>query len=142
MIVCVAAPILTIGVMAVGSRRNKRRAQGKGRRQPAENAQAVPKTGKAGEGQSHSLAEESLNRLLNELESLRLSDYLRHVEDRRKLFWTSFLSGIARGLGSAIGFTILGAILISVLQDLARHNLPLIGKLLDDIIAVVENSMK
>lgn len=88
------------------------------------------------------MAEERLSRWLDEMERLRLADYLRFVEDRRKLFVTSFLSGIARGVGMAIGFTVLGAILILILQDLARHNLPLIGELLEDMMQVVQNGMK
>lgn len=89
-----------------------------------------------------SMAEERLSRWLDDMERLRLSEYLRYVQDRRRLFWSSFCSGIARGLGMAVGFTILGAILILILQDLARHNLPLVGELLDKMMQVVQNGMK
>ena len=89
-----------------------------------------------------SLAEEQLNRWIDAMERMQLADYIRYVDDRRRLFWSSFWSGIARGVGMAIGFTILGALLILILQDLARHNLPLIGELLDEIVNVVQNRMK
>lgn len=89
-----------------------------------------------------SIAQEQLDQWLDAMERLRLADYLRYVDDRRKLFWNSFWSGIARGVGMAIGFTILGAILILILQDLARHNLPLIGEFLDEIMNVVQNSIR
>ncbi len=89
-----------------------------------------------------SLAAQQLERWLDQMEQLRLGDYLRYVNDRRKLFWTSFYAGIARGVGMAVGFTILGALLILILQDLARHNLPLIGELLQQISQVLENGMK
>ncbi len=89
-----------------------------------------------------SIAEATFQRWLEEMERLRLSDYLRYVDDRRRQFWNSFWFGIARGVGMAIGFTILGAILILILQDLARHNLPLIGELLDEIMHVVQNGLK
>ena len=89
-----------------------------------------------------SIAKEQLDKWLAAMERLRLADYLRYVDDRRKLFWNSFWSGIARGVGMAIGFTFLGAILILILQDLARHNLPLIGEFLDEIMKVVQNSIR
>jgi hypothetical protein len=89
-----------------------------------------------------SIAEEKLQKWLEDMERLRLTEYLRYVENRRRLFWNSFWSGIARGVGMAIGFTILGAVLVLILQDLARHNLPLIGELLDEIMHVVQNGMR
>lgn len=89
-----------------------------------------------------SMAEQRLQAWLDQLEQLRLSDYLRYVQDRRKLFWNSFLSGIARGVGMAIGFTLLGAALVLILQDLARHNLPLIGEWLDKLMNVLQNGIK
>lgn len=94
------------------------------------------------EGERMSLAEKRLEKWLRDLEQLRLADYLRYVEDRRRLLVTSFISGVARGVGMAVGFTILGAILVLILQDLARHNLPLIGELLDQIMQVVQNGIK
>lgn len=89
-----------------------------------------------------SLAVAQLNRWMDTLERLRLAEYVSYVEDRRRLFRDSFVSGMVRGLGMAVGFTILGAVLVSILQDLARHNLPLIGELLEDIMNALENRAK
>lgn len=77
-----------------------------------------------------------------EMESLRLSDYLRYVNDRKRLFWSNFWGGVARGVGMAVGFTILGAVLVMILQDLARHNLPLIGDALAEIVQVVQRRLE
>ncbi|MBE5802668.1 MAG: hypothetical protein E7319_10345 [Clostridiales bacterium] len=89
-----------------------------------------------------SLAQEQLDRWIAAMERLRLADYVRYAEDRKRMFWSSFCAGIARGVGMAVGFTILGAILILILQDLARHNLPLIGELLSQIVEVVQNRLQ
>jgi len=70
---------------------------------------------------------------------LGLAEYIRYMDNKRRWFWKHFFGGVARGLGMAVGFTILGAVLIMVLQDLARHNLPLIGDLLVQIMDMVEN---
>lgn len=77
-----------------------------------------------------------------ELERLHLGDYLRYVDDRKRLFWSNFWGGVARGVGMAVGFTILGAVLVMILQDLARHNLPLIGDALAEIVQVVQRRLE
>ena len=81
-------------------------------------------------------------RWMADLERLRLSEYLRYVNDRRRLFWTNFWGGVARGVGMAVGFTILGALLVLILRDLAQRNLPLIGDALAEIVAVVQRQME
>lgn len=91
---------------------------------------------------SVSMAARQLDRWLESMERLRLADYVRYVDDRKRLFWSSFWGGVARGVGMAVGFTILGAVLVLILQNLARHNLPVIGDFLADIVNVVQNSVK
>ena len=46
--------------------------------------------------------------------------------------------GIAKGVGIAIGFTLLGAIIIYFLQKLVMMNLPVIGAFVRDIMNIVE----
>ena len=83
-----------------------------------------------------------IDRWIAAMERLRLSDYVRYVDDRKRMFWTNFWGGVARGVGMAVGFTILGALLILILQDLARRNLPLIGDALAQIVRVVQRQME
>ena len=83
-----------------------------------------------------------IDRWLSAMERLRLADYVRYVDDRRRLFRTSFWAGVARGVGMAVGFSVLGALLVWILQDLARRNLPLIGELLANIVSVVQNRLQ
>jgi len=83
-----------------------------------------------------------IDRWIAAMERLRLSDYVRYVDDRKRMFWTNFWAGIARGVGMAVGFTILGALLVLILQDLARRNLPLIGDALAEIVRVVQRQME
>ena len=77
-----------------------------------------------------------------QMERLQLAEYVRYVHDRKKLFWRHFWSGVARGIGAAVGFTVLGAILVLILQDLARRNLPLIGDALAQIVSVVQRQLE
>ena len=43
-----------------------------------------------------------IDRWLGAMERLRLADYVRYVDDRKRLFWTSFWAGVARGVGMAV----------------------------------------
>ena len=76
------------------------------------------------------------------LERMHLPDYIRYLEDHRRFYRMHFLGGIVRGVGSAIGFTILGAALVWLLQDLAQRNLPVIGDFLADIVNVVQRRLE
>ena len=92
--------------------------------------------------EKESLLIRQVDRWIASMERLRLSDYVRYAEDRRRMFWTNFWGGVARGVGMAVGFTILGALLVLLLQDLARRNLPLIGDALAEIVRVVQRQME
>ena len=89
-----------------------------------------------------SLAARQMDRWLASMERLRLAEYVRYVDDRKRLFWSSFVGGMARGVGMAVGFTILGAVLVLILQDLAKHNLPVIGDFLAQIVSVVQKRLE
>ena len=78
-----------------------------------------------------------LDRWTASMERLRLADYVRYVDDRKRMFWSNFWGGIARGVGMAIGFSVLGALLVWILQDLAKRNLPLIGDILAYIMEAI-----
>jgi len=59
-----------------------------------------------------------------------------------RLLWINFISGIARGIGIAVGFAILGAILLIILQKLVALNLPVIGGIIADIVEIVQQQIK
>lgn len=79
---------------------------------------------------------------LQRLEGLGLTEYLRYVQDRRRFFRTQFLGGLIRGMGMAVGFTILGAVLVIVLKGLAERNLPLIGDFLAELVSIVQGRLE
>jgi hypothetical protein len=93
--------------------------------------------------------EESLLKLLNErivqlsqaVEKTRIADYISLMENPKKIIYTNFLAGIARGFGMAIGFTLLGALVIYILRALLIFNLPLIGGLIAEIVRIVQQQM-
>lgn len=76
------------------------------------------------------------------LERLRLNEYVRYLDNPRRMMRVQFLGGLARGMGMAIGFTVLGAVLVILLQRLAQRNLPVIGDLLAQIVEIVQNRLE
>lgn len=80
--------------------------------------------------------------LVTRIESLRLAEYVELLHDPRRLWRVNFLAGLARGLGTAVGFTILGAFLLYLLQRLVLLNLPLIGDFIAEIVRLVQDNIK
>ena len=72
--------------------------------------------------------EDSLNRISAQLTQIEKSLPPRHAWKRRFVLYLA--SGMARGIGFSIGFTVLGALLLYVLQHIALANLSIIGKFL------------
>ncbi len=83
-----------------------------------------------------------LNEYITAMERLRLPEYIRYLEDHRRFYRMQFLGGVFRGLGTAIGFTILGAVLVWLLQGLAQRNLPVIGDFLAEIVSLVQRRLE
>lgn len=82
-----------------------------------------------------------LERVALRMEQLHLDAYLRYAENWRRRLFMHFLSGIVRGIGFSIGFTILGALLLYVLRNMALANLPVIGRFLAELVRIVENNL-
>lgn len=75
-------------------------------------------------------------------EKIRFAEYLQHHNNIGRILQTGFLSGLARGFGMAIGFLLLGALFLYLLQQIAYHNLPIIGDFIADIVKIVEQNLQ
>ncbi len=80
--------------------------------------------------------------LLQSLERMKLAEYVQYLDDRKRLIRNQFLSGLARGAGAAVGFTILGAVFVWLLNRLAHQNLPIIGDFLAQLVDIVQNRLE
>ena len=83
-----------------------------------------------------------LNELSLMLEKLKLADYLTHLNTTKRMIWVNFLGGLARGLGLAGGFTLLGALVIYLLQQSFLNNLPVIGDFIADIVEIANERLQ
>lgn len=82
-----------------------------------------------------------IDRLVGTLERMNLDGYVEHVTNRRRMIWDNLFYGILRGLGFSIGFTVLGAVLIVILQRLVSENIPHIGDFIAEVIHAIEARM-
>ena len=80
----------------------------------------------------------ALERIAAFLERSKLSSYVEMMEKPRRWFYLNILGGIGRGIGMAIGFTILGAVMFLILQQVVMLNLPIISNFIAEILDMVE----
>lgn len=76
------------------------------------------------------------------MEKMKLAEYVELLRQPTRLLYLNFLAGIARGLGMAIGFALLGALLIYALRRLAILNLPLIGSFIAELVKIVQSQLQ
>lgn len=81
-----------------------------------------------------------IEELNKKIENNKIKEYVTLMGNTKKLLWKNFIAGIARGLGTGIGVTILGAIVLILLRRVVLLNIPVIGKYLKDILDIVEVS--
>ena len=75
-------------------------------------------------------------RIAERLDASRIAEYVELMNKPRKLIWTSFVAGIARGLGAAVGATVVFA--LEVLRRLIVVNVLGIGDFIVSILKVIE----
>lgn len=87
----------------------------------------------------------SLNRKMEEMvttmHKIGVAEYVEMLRHPWRLFWINFWSGVARGLGMAIGFTLLAALVLYLLQHIILLNVPLIGNFIADIVEIVQRQL-
>jgi hypothetical protein len=88
------------------------------------------------------LLRQQVIRLATNMEKMKLAEYVDLLHSPWRLLWVNFTSGIARGLGIAVGFALLGALLVIILRWLVELNLPLIGGFIAQIVIIVQEQLK
>ena len=77
-------------------------------------------------------------RIAERLDASRIAEYVELMNKPRKLIWTSFVAGIARGLGAAVGATVVFSFVLEVLRRLIVVNVLGIGDFIVSILKVIE----
>lgn len=82
----------------------------------------------------------SIDKLAKMLKEMNIHDSIYILGSKKEIIKRNLLAGIARGIGGGIGFTIITALIIYFLQKIVRLNIPIIGKYINDIIAIVQQT--
>lgn len=82
-----------------------------------------------------------LQDIAEKIEKLQIAEYIELLNNPKKFLFITFISGIVRGLGMAIGFILLGAVMIWVLSKLAVLNIPVIGDYVTEIVKIVQEQL-
>jgi hypothetical protein len=91
---------------------------------------------------SLNIINKKLDQISLNMEKFKLVDYVYYLEHPRKMFFANFIGGLSRGFGIAIGFTILGAVAVYILQIVVRWQLPVIGEIISNIVNIVQDNMR
>lgn len=81
----------------------------------------------------------NLQKLNNSLEKSNIFELMELLGNKKKMFVKNFIAGMSKGIGIGIGFTLLSAIIVIVLQKIITLNLPVIGDYIADIVDIVES---
>lgn len=85
---------------------------------------------------------EQVSRLAIVLRRARLAEYVELMSRPVILIWRSFIAGLFRGLGFALGFVMLSALALYVLNLLADLGLPILGDFIAELLMYVESVQK
>ena len=85
---------------------------------------------------------ERIERLAGDMDRSQLRDYVELTRKPLALIWRNLLSGLARGVGIAIGFTFFAATIVYILQALGKLNLPIVGDYIADIVRIVQRQLQ
>jgi hypothetical protein len=85
--------------------------------------------------------EQKLDEILLAMHKMGIAEYVEMVSHPWRLMRFNFWSGLVRGFGMAIGFTVLAALVVYVLQKIVGLNVPVIGNFIALIVKIVENQL-
>lgn len=92
--------------------------------------------------QAPSRSEALLDSLNRHLESLNIGAYVDLFERPLRMIGLNFAAGVARGLGMAVGFFLLSAIVLYILSQSFFRHLPFIGKVIAQVVAIVQKELR
>lgn len=86
--------------------------------------------------------QEQMQAFIDGLKFKEIAEYVQLMNHPRKLIINNLLSGIARGVGIAMGLSVFLVTALYVLRALGTLNLPIIGDYIADIVKVVQAQLE
>lgn len=75
------------------------------------------------------------------LEKAKIGEYVAFMTKPKVMLLNNFIAGLARGFGMAIGFTLLGALVLYLLRQAVLLNIPIIGNFIAEIVKIVQDNL-
>ncbi len=82
------------------------------------------------------IVDNKLDSLMYSLERSRIREYMILTDSRRRLFAVNFISGLGKGFGQAIGFTVLTAMAVYLVSKWV--NIPIIGEYIAEFLDIID----
>ena len=76
------------------------------------------------------------------LERANFTAFMELLQKPTRLILLNFIGGLARGVGIAIGLTIIASLFIVFLTYLADLNLPIIGRYIAELVKIVNQQLR
>ena len=83
-----------------------------------------------------------VDRIAKIVERMNLGDYVGLLQKPGRLLWINFLAGLARGLGTILGATVLVSLIVAVAQWIIASHMPGIGRFLQDFLQLLKQPGK
>ncbi|VBB06180.1 Hypothetical protein LUCI_1396 [Lucifera butyrica] len=90
------------------------------------------------EGDKTTFMAVQMEKLVHHLETMRIAEYVELMERPARVIFLNFVAGISRGLGIAIGATLIFAIMLEFLRRLILLHIPGIGNFIAEVMHIVE----
>ena len=82
-----------------------------------------------------------VKKMAREMEHTTIADYILLLNSPKKLILTNLLAGVSRGVGIAIGFTLIASTIVYVLHWIVDLNIPFIGNIITKIVLKVQEQL-
>ena len=85
--------------------------------------------------------EKKLDDIGLQMERMKLAEYVSYLEHPKRLIWSNFVSGVAKGFGTLVGLTVVAALAVYILKFLLTLNLPLISSYIAELIVLIQKEL-
>lgn len=112
--------------------------------QPEAPRQPIPSEPRAAEDHKEevrAIARE-VDRIAKIVERMNLGDYIGLLQRPGRLLWLNFLAGLARGLGTILGATLLVSLIVAVAQRIIESHLPGVSHFFQDFLQLLRQQGK
>lgn len=80
---------------------------------------------------------DQVEKLSRKMDNIRVAEYIEMISNPKRVIFMNFVTGLTRGLGMGIGFTVLAGIVLYLMQSWV--NLPIVGKIIAELLDIIDS---